>query len=119
LAYSLEADIEGTRLWSSHGEEGEELVNGDLCIYALLSRLRFPKSYRGKIFCIAFVNMQVPMVAMVLSFWLSSPAGVGFACQHAPAYASACQHATALRPRLSACQLFLDALRDQSLRETL
>jgi hypothetical protein len=61
-------------------------VNGDLSIYALLSRLRFPKSYRGKIFCIAFVNMQVPMVAMVLYLWLSSPAGVGSACQHASAF---------------------------------
>jgi diguanylate cyclase (GGDEF)-like protein len=49
------------------------LANGGLNIYTLLSRLGFPKSYRDKIFCIAFLGMHVPTVALVLYLLLSSP----------------------------------------------
>jgi len=55
------------------------LVNRGLSTYALLSRLGFPKSYRGKIFCITFVGMHVPTVALVLYLLLSSHVGWGLA----------------------------------------
>ena len=44
-----------------------------LKIYALLSRLSFPKSYQGKILLVALLGMHVPLVAIVLYLLLSSP----------------------------------------------
>jgi diguanylate cyclase (GGDEF)-like protein len=59
------------------GKEDEELANGGLSIYTLLSRLRYPKSYQGKILCVAFVGMHVPLVALVLYLLLSSSVHLG------------------------------------------
>jgi diguanylate cyclase (GGDEF)-like protein len=54
---------------------------GSLRIYAFLSRLGFPKSYRGKIFFVAFVGTHVPIVALVFYLLLSSPATLRSAWQ--------------------------------------
>jgi diguanylate cyclase (GGDEF)-like protein len=46
-----------------------------LRVYALLSRLPFPKSYLGKILLAAFVGTHLPLIAMVLYLTLYSPIG--------------------------------------------
>ena len=48
-----------------------------LRIYALLSRLPFPKSYLGKILLAAFLGTHVPLIALVLYFVLYSPVSFG------------------------------------------
>src|SRR3712207_6557831 len=58
-----------------HVGRGEESANGSLRTYALLSRLRFPKGYQGKILFIMFLGTHVPLVALVLYLLLSSPVG--------------------------------------------
>jgi diguanylate cyclase (GGDEF)-like protein len=47
-----------------------------LIAYALLSRLRFPKSYQGKILLVVFLGTHAPLVALVLYLLLSSPVGM-------------------------------------------
>jgi diguanylate cyclase (GGDEF)-like protein len=49
---------------------------GNLKIYALLSRLGFPKSYRGKIMLMAFLGIHVPLIALVLYLLVASPGGL-------------------------------------------
>jgi diguanylate cyclase (GGDEF)-like protein len=46
-----------------------------LRIYALLSRLPFPKSYSSKILLAAFLGTHVPLITLVLYLVLSSPIG--------------------------------------------
>src|SRR5215212_1316915 len=50
----------------------EDRVKEDLSIYALLSRLRFPRTYGGKIMLVAFVSMQAPLLAVLLYLVISS-----------------------------------------------
>jgi diguanylate cyclase (GGDEF)-like protein len=49
---------------------------GDLSTYALMSRLGFPKSYRGKILLVMFLGTHLPLIALVLYLLLSSPVGM-------------------------------------------
>jgi diguanylate cyclase (GGDEF)-like protein len=42
------------------------MAEGDLGLYALLSRFGFPRSYRGKIMLIAFAGTHLPLIALVL-----------------------------------------------------
>ena len=64
-----------TRAFQGHvGSEGGEGA-GALRIYALLSKLKFPKSYQGKILLVVFLGTHVPLVALVLYLLLSSPIG--------------------------------------------
>jgi diguanylate cyclase (GGDEF)-like protein len=51
----------------------------NLNTYALLSRLGFPKSYRGKIMLVAFLGMQVPLLAVTIYIVLSSAVDLGTA----------------------------------------
>jgi diguanylate cyclase (GGDEF)-like protein len=53
-----------------------EPAGGDLRIYALLSRLGFPKSYQGKISLVMFLGTYLSLVALVLYLLLSSPVGM-------------------------------------------
>ena len=46
---------------------------GGPTIYATLSRIGFPRSYRGKIFLVVFVCLHLPLVALVIYLLLSSP----------------------------------------------
>ena len=46
-------------------------------IYALLSRLGFPKSYRGKIMLVAFLGTHAPLIALVFYLLLGSSLGLG------------------------------------------
>jgi len=46
------------------------LENANLKTYALLARLGFPNSYRGKILLVGFLGIQVPLIALV--FYLSA-----------------------------------------------
>jgi diguanylate cyclase (GGDEF)-like protein len=48
-------------------------------IYALLSRLGFPKSYRGKILLVAFLGMQIPLLAVTIYVVLGSAVDLGAA----------------------------------------
>jgi hypothetical protein len=45
-------------------------------VYALLSRLPFPKSYLGKILFAAFMGTHLPLIALVLYLSLYSPIGL-------------------------------------------
>ena len=47
-----------------------------LRVYALLSRLPFPKSYLGKMLLAAFVGTHLPLIALVLYLALYSPIGL-------------------------------------------
>ena len=58
------------------GMEGE-LANDGLGTYALLSRLGFPKSYRGKIMLVAFLGTHAPLFALVFYLLLGSWGGLG------------------------------------------
>ena len=55
----------------------DELANDGLVTYALLSRLGFPKSYRGKIMLVAFLGTHAPLIALALYLLLSSSVGLG------------------------------------------
>jgi diguanylate cyclase (GGDEF)-like protein len=57
----------------NHAEGEDGLAAGALRFYVLLSKLRFPKSYLGKLLLIVFLGTHVPLVALVLYFLLSSP----------------------------------------------
>ena len=59
-----------------HVGRGDQSADGGLTTYALLSRLRFPKSYQGKILLVVFSCTHVPLVALVLYLVLSSPVGM-------------------------------------------
>jgi diguanylate cyclase (GGDEF)-like protein len=48
-------------------------MSSNLGVYALLSRLGFPKSYQGKIMLVVFLGIHVPLVALVFYLLLSSP----------------------------------------------
>jgi diguanylate cyclase (GGDEF)-like protein len=65
--------ILGTRGLEDHVGREDGLAADALRIYVLLSKLRFPKSYLGKILLIVFLGTHVPLVALVLYFLLSSP----------------------------------------------
>ena len=52
-------------------DEGSSADN--LSTYAMLSKLGFPNSYRGKILFVAFLGTHVPMLALVAYLVLSSP----------------------------------------------
>ena len=49
--------------------------DGELGVYALLSRSGFPKGYRAKIVLVDFSGAQAPLIALVL-YLLSFPSGV-------------------------------------------
>ena len=53
--------------------------NDGLGTYALVSRLGFPKTYRGKIMLVAFLGTHVPLLALALYLLHSSPVGIGTA----------------------------------------
>jgi diguanylate cyclase (GGDEF)-like protein len=53
--------------------------NDGLGTYALVSRLGFPKTYRGKIMLVAFLGTQAPLLALALYLLLGSPVGIGTA----------------------------------------
>jgi diguanylate cyclase (GGDEF)-like protein len=55
------------------------MASGNLNTYALLSRLGFPKSYRGKIMLVAFLGMQAPLLATTIYFVLGSAVDPGTA----------------------------------------
>jgi diguanylate cyclase (GGDEF)-like protein len=56
-----------------HFRRDEESADSSLRTYALLSRLRFPKSYQGKILLVVFLGTHVPLLALVMYLLLSSP----------------------------------------------
>src|SRR5918998_1837103 len=53
------------------------MASGNLNTYALLSRLGFPKSYRGKILLVAFLGMQAPLLAVTTYIVLGSAVDIG------------------------------------------
>jgi diguanylate cyclase (GGDEF)-like protein len=53
--------------------------NDGLGTYALVSRLGFPKTYRGKIMLVAFLGTHAPLLALALYLLLGSPVGIGTA----------------------------------------
>ena len=55
------------------------MASGNLNTYALLSRLGFPKSYRGKILLVAFLGMQAPLLAATIYLVLGSAVDLGSA----------------------------------------
>jgi diguanylate cyclase (GGDEF)-like protein len=55
------------------------MTPGNIKIYALLSRLGFPKSYRGKILLVAFLGMQIPLLAVTIYVVLGSAVDLGAA----------------------------------------
>jgi diguanylate cyclase (GGDEF)-like protein len=55
------------------------MASGKLNTYALLSRLGFPKSYRGKILLVAFLGMQAPLLAATIYLVLGSAVDLGTA----------------------------------------
>ncbi len=56
---------------------GYDDPNSDaLSIYALMARLGFPKSYRGKILLVMFLGTHLPLITLVLYLLLSSPVGM-------------------------------------------
>lgn len=52
------------------------MVRRGLGIYAVLSRLGFPRSYLGKIAAVAFLGTHAPLLALAL-YLLASPGGLG------------------------------------------
>jgi diguanylate cyclase (GGDEF)-like protein len=60
-----------------HQREDVEIVSGNLGVYVLLSRIGFPKSYRGKVFFVAFVGTHVPLIALVLYLLFVSRGALG------------------------------------------
>ena len=55
------------------------MAHDGLGTYALLSRLGFPKSYRGKIMLVAFLGTHAPLIALVFYLLLGSSLGLGVA----------------------------------------
>jgi diguanylate cyclase (GGDEF)-like protein len=55
------------------------VTHDGLGTYALLSRLAFPKSYRGKIMLVAFLGTHAPLIALVFYLLLGSSLGLGSA----------------------------------------
>jgi diguanylate cyclase (GGDEF)-like protein len=55
------------------------LANDGLGTYALLSRLGFPKSYRGKILLVAFLGTHAPLIALTFYLLLGTSVGLGTA----------------------------------------
>ena len=53
------------------------MKNKSLKTYASLARIRFPKSYSGKIMLVVFAGTHLPLVALVLYLLLVSPGGLG------------------------------------------
>jgi diguanylate cyclase (GGDEF)-like protein len=53
--------------------------NDGLGTYALVSRLGFPETYRGKIMLVAFLGTHAPLLALALYLLLGSPVGIGTA----------------------------------------
>ena len=53
------------------------MAHDGLGTYALLSRLGFPKSYRGKIMLVAFLGTHAPLIALVFYLLLGSSLGLG------------------------------------------
>jgi diguanylate cyclase (GGDEF)-like protein len=53
------------------------LKNKDLNTYASLARIRFPKSFSGKIMLVVFAGTHLPLLALVLYLLLVSPGGLG------------------------------------------
>ncbi len=53
------------------------MANDGLGTYALLSRLGFPKSYRGKIMLVAFLGTHAPLIAVAFYLMLGSSVGLG------------------------------------------
>jgi diguanylate cyclase (GGDEF)-like protein len=53
------------------------LKNKSLKTYASLARIRFPKSYSGKIMLVLFAGTHLPLLALVLYLLLVSPGGLG------------------------------------------
>ena len=51
--------------------------DGELRVYALLSRLGFPKGYRAKIALVAFLGAQAPLIALVLYLLFFSSGVIG------------------------------------------
>ena len=52
------------------------MKNEGLKTYASLARIRFPKSYSGKIMLVVFAGTHLPLVALVLYLLLASPGGL-------------------------------------------
>jgi diguanylate cyclase (GGDEF)-like protein len=71
--------MSGTQGLEGHVSRGTGSAADGLSTYALLARLGFPKSYRGKILFVTFLGTQVPMVALVAYLVLSSPVDTGLA----------------------------------------
>jgi diguanylate cyclase (GGDEF)-like protein len=65
-----------TRGLEDHVRKDNASTDDGLRIYALLSRLGFPKNYQGKILLVMFLGTHVPLVALVLYLVLSSPVGM-------------------------------------------
>jgi diguanylate cyclase (GGDEF)-like protein len=55
------------------------LENAGLRIYTLISKLGFPKTYRGKIMLVAFLGTNVPLLGAALYLLLGSSVGLGAA----------------------------------------
>ena len=55
------------------------MTPGNLKTYALLARLRFPRSYRGKVLLVAFLGMQAPLLAVTIYVVLGSAVDLGTA----------------------------------------
>ena len=53
------------------------MAHDGLGTYALLSRLGFPKSYRGKIMLVAFLGTHAPLIALAAYLLLGSSLGLG------------------------------------------
>jgi methyl-accepting chemotaxis protein len=53
------------------------LANDGLGTYALLSRLGFPNSYRGKIMLVAFLGTHAPLIALAFYLLLVFSGGLG------------------------------------------
>lgn len=65
-----------TRGPENHAGWYDDPDGGGLSIYALMSRLGFPRSYRGKISLVMFLGTHLPLIALVLYLLLSSPVGM-------------------------------------------
>ena len=55
------------------------MQNAGLGIYALISKLGFPKTYRGKIMLVAFLGTHAPLLGAALYLLLGSSVGLGAA----------------------------------------
>lgn len=53
------------------------MAHDSLGTYALLSRLGFPNSYRGKIMLVAFLGTHAPLIALLFYLLLGSSLGLG------------------------------------------